>query len=132
MSRSGVRISFPARRPADLRKRHEHRGGSACTAWPETTTERRAPKRKHPKTAAPGSLASLLPSWERSVRAQRKSPKTIRGYLDSAGQLLGFLESAGMPTVATRYRGLQQLFTWLLEEGETERSPMERMKPPSI
>jgi site-specific recombinase XerD len=115
------------------------------------------PQAQAPETTAPGSLASLLPSWERSLKAQRKSPKTIRGYLDSAGQMLAYLEAHGMPTevaairrehvesflvdlserrsastVATRYRGLQQLFKWLLDEGEVERSPMERMKPPSI
>lgn len=33
-------------------------------------------------------------------------------------------------TVAKHYRSLQQLFRWLVEEGELERSPFERMRPP--
>ncbi|MDQ4142858.1 MAG: tyrosine-type recombinase/integrase [Actinomycetota bacterium] len=33
-------------------------------------------------------------------------------------------------TAATRYRDLQQLFRWLLEEGEISDSPMARMRPP--
>jgi integrase len=35
-------------------------------------------------------------------------------------------------TVKTRYGGLQVFFSWLLEEGEITRSPMERMKPPAV
>lgn len=106
---------------------------------------------------APGSLAVLAVSWERSLRAERKSPKTIANYLDAARQLREYLEAAGMPTeaaslrrehveaflvdlaarrsastVATRFRGLQQFFRWLTEEGEVEQSPMARMRPPAI
>jgi len=35
-------------------------------------------------------------------------------------------------TTATRYRALQQLFRWLLEEGEVRESPMRNMKPPPV
>ena len=35
-------------------------------------------------------------------------------------------------TVAKHYRSLQQLFRWLVDDGEIERSPMERMRPPSV
>jgi site-specific recombinase XerD len=35
-------------------------------------------------------------------------------------------------TAANRYRSLQQLFRWLLDEGEIERSPFERMRPPHV
>ena len=34
-------------------------------------------------------------------------------------------------TVAKHYRSLQQLFRWLVEDGEIPRSPMERMSPPA-
>jgi site-specific recombinase XerD len=105
-----------------------------------------------------GSLGLLVRSWERSLRAANRAPKTLKNYLDAAGQLLAFLEASGMPTdavgvrrehveaylenlygqgrsastVATRFRALQQLFKWLADEGEIARSPMERMKPPLI
>jgi len=110
-----------------------------------------------PVAVEPGSLVSLLRSWELSLRAARKSPKTIRSYLESGRQLADFLGAAGMPvdvaairrehveafivdvmdqwavsTAATRFRGLQQLFKWMVEEGEIERSPMERMRPPKL
>lgn len=35
-------------------------------------------------------------------------------------------------TVAKHYRSLQQLFRWLVDDGEIERSPMERMRPPAV
>jgi len=106
-----------------------------------------------------GSLDSLLPSFDLSLRASRKAPKTRKNYLDAVKQLQAFLVASGMPTevasirrehvesflvdleethgrspstVATRFRALQQLFRWLLEEGEIERSPMERMRPPAV
>src|SRR3712207_6445606 len=35
-------------------------------------------------------------------------------------------------TVAKHYRSLQQLFRWLVEDGEIGHSPMERMRPPAV
>jgi len=35
-------------------------------------------------------------------------------------------------TVAKHFRSLQQLFVWLVDDGELERSPMERMRPPAV
>ena len=104
-----------------------------------------------------GTLAVLIPSWERSLRAANRSTKTIRAYGDSARLFEAFargklgVTSAGAvtretvevfiedqlarwkPTTASvRYRCLQQLFKWLLEEGEIRSNPMERMKPPIV
>lgn len=38
-----------------------------------------------------GDLASLIPTFERSLRAANKSPKTIQVYAEAARQLLEFL-----------------------------------------
>jgi site-specific recombinase XerD len=35
-------------------------------------------------------------------------------------------------TAANRYRGLQQYFRWLVDEGEIRESPMARMRPPKV
>jgi len=35
-------------------------------------------------------------------------------------------------TAAVRYRSLQQLFRWLIDEGEISVSPMARMRPPKV
>lgn len=101
------------------------------------------------------SIPDLLPSWVRSLRASNRADKTIKAYTEAAQQLAAFLDSRGRPasvtsisradveafithlletrsasTAATRYRGLQQLFNWLVEEEEIPTSPMERMRPP--
>ena len=104
-----------------------------------------------------GTFTSLLPQWERSLRAANKSPRTVQSYLESAGQLQVFLaESFGVTEVAlvsrehletwmvellarwkpstasVRYRSVQQLFRWLQEEGEVSTSPMAKMRPPAV
>ena len=88
---------------------------------------------------------------------RNKSPKTIVSYTSGAQQFDDFLRSRGMPTdvtsirrehveafsedvlarhrpstAATRCRDLQQLFRWLVEEGEIADSPMARMRPPRV
>jgi site-specific recombinase XerD len=102
-------------------------------------------------------IPALLPSWQRSLRAARRSPRTVQSYTEAAEQLADFLIRHGMPsavdsirrehvesfiedldrrfkptTVGVRFRSLQQLFKWLLEEGEVERDPMERMRSPKV
>jgi len=103
------------------------------------------------------TLEGLIPSWERSLRARNRSPRTVRSYGDTARMLVVFLSEKGMPTdvarltrehievfiedqlmrwrpatAAVRYRSLQQLFKWLVEEGEISSSPMTRMRPPTV
>lgn len=110
-----------------------------------------------PTAAEVGDIAALIPSWERSLRAENKSPRTLETYGESARQLLRFLTEQGMPTdvakvrrehveswvesllarwkAATannRYRGAASFFGWCVEEGEISTSPMANMKPPSI
>jgi site-specific recombinase XerD len=102
-------------------------------------------------------IPALLPSWQRSLRAARRSPRTVQSYTESAEQLSDFLVRRGMPTavdsiarehvesfiedldsrfrpatVAVRYKSLKQLFRWLLEEGEITSDPMARMRLPSV
>ena len=80
------------------------------------------------------NLDYLLPSWERSLRAERRSVRTIRHYLGSAKKFGSFLADRRTPTnvgsitrghveeflidvgdrwkdttVATHFRNLQQL-----------------------
>lgn len=104
-----------------------------------------------------GGVGSLIDSWRRHLRAKNLSPRTIQSYMEAADQLVAFLTSRGMPTEAAsitrehvemfvedllaryspktaliRYGALQQLFLWLVDEGETTRSPMERMSRPRV
>lgn len=107
--------------------------------------------------AVPEPFSRLLRSWSRHLAAAKRSPNTITLCL-GAGELLGaFLAERGGPshpakvqrahvegfiadllarksasTAATRYRGLQQFFKWLVLEEEVERPPMEGMRPPKL
>jgi site-specific recombinase XerD len=100
---------------------------------------------------------ALVGSWTRHLRAANRSPKTIKSYRAAAEQFAAFLAEQGhsadltavarsdveafiaelcatrsASTAATRYRGLQQLFSWLAAEGEIATSPMAGMRPPAV
>ncbi|HZQ78784.1 MAG TPA: phage integrase N-terminal SAM-like domain-containing protein, partial [Acidimicrobiia bacterium] len=103
-------------------------------------------------------LSAHLRGFQRHLRAANRSPRTIEKYDLCARQLVEFLERTGMPkattavhrehveafiedtlargrsaaTANTRYQGLRVFFAYLVEDGELERSPMERMKPPAV
>lgn len=103
------------------------------------------------------AIPVLVPGWKLSLKAANKSPNTITAYTYATTQLEAFLRDAGMPlavdkitrehiesflvhvretrsasTAETRYRGLRQFFNWCEEEGEIDRSPMAKMKPPKV
>jgi site-specific recombinase XerD len=104
------------------------------------------------------SIADLLPSWERHLRARNLAPRTIHSYLDAArrfdqwmtaqtsaptpldeirhSDVTGFLESVLERTSpsygATLHRRLQQLFRWLIDEDEITESPMRRLSAPRV
>jgi site-specific recombinase XerD len=109
-------------------------------------------------TTTVGDLAGLLPSWGRHLLAENKSARTIQSYTEAAQQFGAFLTDSGMPTsvsrlsrehveaflehlleagrsastVANRYRSLQQMFRWLEDDREIPRSPMDKMRPPTV
>lgn len=103
------------------------------------------------------TVAALVPSFVRHLRAENKSEGTVVAYLRAADGLAGFLVERGMPqdvasirrehiesyvadcltryapaTANQRYRSLQQLFRWAVDEGEVSENPMRRMKPPTV
>lgn len=109
------------------------------------------------QVAALDDLDELLHDWTRHLRATNRAPSTISSYLRVGESFVDYLRTAGMPTsasavtrehvesfiadladrvsaatVAKHYRSLQQLFRWLVEDGEIPRSPMERMRPPAV
>lgn len=103
-------------------------------------------------------LATLLPDWQISLKARGRQASTVLSYMNVGRDFLAFLRAQGMPTavgsihrehvehhlaamfdrgvapatVAKHYRSLQQLFRFLVDDGEIERSPMERMSPPTV
>jgi site-specific recombinase XerD len=106
---------------------------------------------------AADDLRGLLPDWRTHLRARNIAPATIKSYLTVGSNLVTYLVGKGMPTsasgvhrehleafladlservspatVARHYRSLQQLFRWLVEDGEIPSSPMERMRPVQV
>jgi site-specific recombinase XerD len=104
-----------------------------------------------------GSFEALAASFERSLRAENKAPRTIQTYMESVGQLGRFLAERGMPvsvpaihrehveewiihlsanykpaTALNRYRGVRVYFAWCVAEGELKTSPLAHMKPPAV
>ena len=122
------------------------------TAPPPKTTA--GPPRLAPRD---GQLGQLMRSFDRSLRALNRSPLTRDQYLMSVGQMVDYFAERGMPsdpakitrehvemfladfaeghkpaTVQTRYKCLRLFFSFLLEENEITRHPMENMKPPPV
>ena len=118
----------------------------------KTTTERASVA-----VADLDDLRGLLTDWRRHLRATNKAPSTILSYQRVGEALVDYLAAHGMPTAATavtrdhleafladlqdrcapatvakHYRSMQQLFRWLVDDGEIPRSPMERMRPPAV
>jgi site-specific recombinase XerD len=115
------------------------------------------PLHRRPNARSTGSLGALAESYRLSLEAQNKSPRTIQTYLEAVARLETFLVAADLPadvdrierrhveafiadlletqsaaTASNRYRALQSFFRWAEEEEEVERSPMAKMKPPTV
>ncbi len=109
------------------------------------------------QSASYDDLAALLPDWKRHLRARNVAPSTIDSYLVVGGAFLAHCQEVGIPTsaskitrrhvedylaamtgrvqpatVAKHYRSLQQLWRWLIEEGDIAVSPMAGMRPPAV
>jgi site-specific recombinase XerD len=100
-------------------------------------------------------LAALLPSWELALRAERKSPQTIKSYGDGVRAFLrwcdanghspaldrdlvkGFVadlldDGAEPATARARQLGVRRFSAWLEEEGEIDIDPLLGLKAPKL
>lgn len=116
-----------------------------------TTDSRLLPENKTPPVFDP-----LLKSFERHLKAERKDPDTVSHYVGASAQFLTWARERNLPpltgisrehvewwleelheqyrphTVRNRYIGLRIFFKWLHGEGEIDRNPMARIRPPSV
>jgi integrase/recombinase XerC len=97
----------------------------------------------------------LIRSFERHMRAENRSPRTIATYLVGLRQADAFLRACGTTlegatradleaflaelltrrsasTAATYYKSLKLLYAWLAEEEEIPADPMRRIKRPIV
>jgi len=103
-----------------------------------------------------GDLERLGRSFERHLRAENKSPKTVTTYGDSVSQLREYLAREGITsagevgrehiegfmehilekrsaaTASVRFRALQQFFRWLVDDEHMDTDPMAKMKVPFV
>ncbi len=103
----------------------------------------------------PPDLAALLPSWELALRAERKSPATVKTYGDGVRRLLAYcaregvdpvldratatgfvadlLDSGAEPATArARQLGIRRFSAWLTAEGEYNVDPLLGLVSPKL
>jgi site-specific recombinase XerD len=105
------------------------------------------------------TLLDVISAFQRHLRAENKSPRTIQSYTEAVRRLHDFCSANGMPlevvnitsehlemflaeqlerlrpaSARARFASLRQFFAWLAsrDEREIERSPMENLKPPKV
>ena len=98
-------------------------------------------------------LAELLPSWQLALRAERKSPGTVRTYTDGVTRFLRWCADNSHPaqltrsavqafladlidagqegnTARSRDLALKRFAAWMVSEGELDTNPLTGLKPP--
>jgi len=114
------------------------------------------PRRRSSTEPTPPDLAALLPSWELHLRAERKSPQTVKVYGDGVRRFLGWCKATGRrtptldrPTVTAfvadlldagaeaataraRQLALRRFSAWLVDEGETGTDQLLGVRPPKL
>lgn len=108
------------------------------------------------KSPEPPDLADLLRSWELSLRAERKSPETVKTYGDGVRAFLrwadatdgvepeltranlrafttALLDDGAKPaTAVSRHSAVKRFSAWLTEEGEQPTDALLGMKAPKM
>ncbi|HMK99210.1 MAG TPA: phage integrase N-terminal SAM-like domain-containing protein [Acidimicrobiales bacterium] len=107
----------------------------------------------------PEELYRLAKSFERHLKAEAKSDKTVHTYGEAVNQLIRHVAAAGIErardikrehieeyvvgvldsarpgrfaTANNRFRSLQQWFKWLMREEIIHKNPMAEMSPPKV
>lgn len=107
------------------------------------------------RTPAPLPLSDLLDSWLLSLRAERKSPETVKSYGDGVRRFLAYCErttatpvldkatvnafvadlldtGAEAATARARHLAIRRFSAWLAEEGEIPLDLLLGSKPPKL
>lgn len=108
------------------------------------------------KTSPPPlDLVHLLPSWELALRAERKSPATVKSYGDGVRRFLEWSAAADTPpvldketvnafvaalldggaepsTARSRHLAVRRFSQWLVEEDEADEDMLLGSKPPKL
>lgn len=96
-------------------------------------SERKAEKTRKSYGAAVGQFASYLEANGMPTAVASLTREHVESFIDwllTTPAANGRARSAS--TAATRFRGLQQYFRWLVDDGEITHTPMLRMRPPRL
>nr|WP_211340924.1 phage integrase N-terminal SAM-like domain-containing protein [Xylanimonas allomyrinae] len=108
-----------------------------------------------PRTPDHPDLAPLVESWVLSLRAERKSPATVKSYTAAVSGFLAWCAETGHPpvltksavtaysahlleagreasTVRARQLGVRRFAAWLAEEGEIPADPLLGLRAPKL
>lgn len=111
--------------------------------------------RVEPEPEPVTALEELLASWELHLRAERKSPQTVKSYGDGVRAYVRFcldteapvvidrnqlrvfvdhlLANGAKPATATaRHLAMRRFSTWLTDEGEQDADPLLGLKSPKL
>lgn len=128
--------------------------GPACSRAAHNRTRREAARAAVP-TREHTDLDALLDSWELHLRAERKSPQTVKSYGDGVRGFIGFCLATGLPvrisrdglrrytdhllstgsspaTATARHLAVRRFSAWLTEEGEQPSDPLLGLKAPKL
>jgi site-specific recombinase XerD len=100
------------------------------------------------------ALLALLPSWQLSLSADRKSPQTLKSYTDGVTSYLAWCKDEDAPplermsirswvaalldsgrspaTARARQLAVRRFASWLADEGEITADPFIGVKPPKL
>jgi len=110
---------------------------------------------RRPAVAPDPALADLLGSWLLHLRAERKSPATLKVYGDGVRRFLAWAADTGTPprldrgtvaafmaalldagaepsTARSRHLALRRFTVWLVDEGELPADPLLSSRPPKL
>ncbi len=106
-------------------------------------------------SAASPDILPLLTSWELALRAERKSPQTVKAYTDGVRRFLDYCAAEGRPavldrptvngfvgallaadaapaTARARQLAVRRFSAWLVEEGEADQDRLLGLKAPQL
>ncbi|MHA3019531.1 tyrosine-type recombinase/integrase [Mycobacterium sp. BMJ-28] len=73
-------------------------------------------------------LAALLPSWQLALRAERKSPATVKTYTEGIAAFLRWSAATGTPAALDRTT-VQEFVVYILDSGQTAKTASTRLLP---
>lgn len=118
-------------------------------------TAARPARARQRREVPPPDLTALLPSWELALRAERKSPATVKSYTDGVRRFVAWCAEQGMPavldrptvtgfvvalmdagaeaaTAVSRQAAVRRFSAWLADEGEQEVDRLVGLKRPRL